>query len=140
MLEALRDGKWEIKFKVEALSPTGFRYSADGETGEEAFLRAFGQWRRELFAAPPKVPVTLAKPVVPKPPPSEAPAVLAIPNPKDSPRRRLKLSLLDAWLKEQRPYQRHLKPPSANHKRNQTRMYQRLYMQAYRERKRLVAA
>jgi hypothetical protein len=42
MLTVLQGHKWNFKFKVEALSPRGFRYEAEGATREEAVLKAFG--------------------------------------------------------------------------------------------------
>lgn len=47
MLKVLVKKGWTFKFRVEAVSPRGFEYQADGGTGEEAFLRALGQWRRQ---------------------------------------------------------------------------------------------
>jgi hypothetical protein len=44
MIETLTAGQWVFNFTVEAKSPRGFTYCATGKTGEEAFLRAFGQW------------------------------------------------------------------------------------------------
>lgn len=55
MMEGLQKGNWKIHFTVEAVSPRGFRYKADGQTADEAFLKAFGQWRHEFMTLVPKI-------------------------------------------------------------------------------------
>jgi hypothetical protein len=64
LFNVLREREWTFEFKVEALSPRGFKYEARGATPEEAFLRAFGQWQKDFanhFAdLIPKIPGLLA--------------------------------------------------------------------------------
>ncbi len=122
MYEALCESGWKFRFKAEAVSPRGFKYEAEGDTAEEAFLKAFGTWRNELYAVPPKVPVVAQPPVL---------------EPKPVQR---KVDLLSEWLKPERPYQRRLKPPPSDPKVAQKRIYNRLYLRAYRDRQRLAKA
>jgi hypothetical protein len=119
MYEALCESGWKFRFKAEAVSPRGFKYEAEGDTAEEAFLKAFGTWRDELYAAPPKVPAA-------------APAPVAKPKRQYRPRN---LPLVDAWVKPVR--QPHtLRPLPIDPKAKRVRVYRRIYMRAYRDQKR----
>ena len=60
MFDALAERGWTFRFKVEAVSPRGFSYSAEAPTPIEAFLKAFGQWRKEVVAFTPKIPAIVA--------------------------------------------------------------------------------
>jgi len=59
MLSSLREHGWTIRFKVEAVSPMGFQYAADGPSGDEAFLKAFGVWKKELSSFAAKIPAVV---------------------------------------------------------------------------------
>jgi hypothetical protein len=50
MTEVLTEGQWKFSYRVTAISPRGFEYVGDGENIEEAFLCAFGLWKRDLLA------------------------------------------------------------------------------------------
>lgn len=128
MYEALLSSGWHFRFKVQAISPRGFSYEADGDTAEEAFLKAFGEWRKELFTAPPKLPPPIIRP---------AAADLKQDAPIQEPIKQApsQASPTLELLSEARHYP--LKPLSADEKRNGQRAYARLYMRAYRDRKRL---
>lgn len=47
MYISLTERQWKFNFKIEAVSPHGFKYAAEGVTPEEAFLKAFGMWKKE---------------------------------------------------------------------------------------------
>src|SRR6267142_1606456 len=51
MFENLTKSGWKFSFKVQATSPHGFPYSADGATPIEAFLKAFGQWQKDVVSS-----------------------------------------------------------------------------------------
>lgn len=53
---------WTFAFTIEATSPRGFKYAAAGGTPEECFLKAFGQWKKEI-QKPKKPPVMTMKKV-----------------------------------------------------------------------------
>jgi hypothetical protein len=59
MREVLGRQGWTFEFSVQASSPRGFRYSATGDSPEECFLRAFGEWKSEMLAAVPRFPAAL---------------------------------------------------------------------------------
>jgi len=54
MFDALSEKGWKFTFKVDAMSPRGFPYSAEGRTPIEGFLKAFGQWCKAASAVPPR--------------------------------------------------------------------------------------
>ncbi len=54
MFETLSEKGWKFTFKVDAMSPRGFPYSAEGRTPIEAFLKAFGQWCKAASAPAPR--------------------------------------------------------------------------------------
>lgn len=69
MFDTLTEQGWTFRFKIDVLSPRGFRYSAEGDTAIEAFLKAFGQWQKGLPPVAPKGPEVVAALRPPAPPP-----------------------------------------------------------------------
>lgn len=55
---------WTFGFTITASSPRGFKYEAAGATPEECFLKAFGQWKKEM--PKPEKKVAYTKVVKPK--------------------------------------------------------------------------
>jgi hypothetical protein len=50
MVDVLAKGKWKFTYIVIAHSPRGFTYRGEGKSPDQAFLQAFGLWKRDLLA------------------------------------------------------------------------------------------
>src|SRR5436190_7481494 len=61
MFNALCERGWSFTFKVEALSPGKWKYSGEGSTAEEAFLKAFRLWEKDMALVVQQIPATLRK-------------------------------------------------------------------------------
>ena len=121
MFGALQERGWTFSFKVEARSPYGFLYQGEGASPLEAFLKAFKLWRSEVARLVPKIPATIEN--------HQRQEALKAKRKKT----RIKELLLAAGPDIARLS--HLGPrvaPSPDPQVNQTRIYNRLYMRAYR--------
>lgn len=49
MVTVLSQKDWKFAFRVEMVSPRGFRYSAQAELPTTAFLKAIGDWQTDVM-------------------------------------------------------------------------------------------
>lgn len=49
MMEVLTEKDWKFAWRVEMLSPMGFRYTSESADATTAFLTAIGAWKKEML-------------------------------------------------------------------------------------------
>lgn len=131
MFNALQENGWQFTFKVEAMSPGGWPYKAEGATAEEAFLKAFGVWEENLRELIPKIPAIVSGAPAAEVAPAAAAPEVAPKAPKARTNRKTRIGELLRMFGPQIAAPR-INQPSGQSSDDGKRIYRRLYMRQYR--------
>lgn len=127
MFEGLQAQGWTFRFTTEAKSPRGFNYTGQGDSPLEAFLKAFGQWRSDFSDLIPKIPKIIA---------AQAEAdkeAFKVKYAQVKAGRIAQRERLASFVKEAL---RNGSEPKVKYPEDRKREFRRIYMRAYRNRKR----